>query len=550
MRGGFPLARCTLNQIRVSRMEFSLTGFARVLTLVLPTVAALLAQGGGAGADAPQPPKPARDAFEKASKAAQNQKTDDALRNYRKAVELCPAYAEAWCALGKLQLAQNQLDEARTSLAAAIKSDPDYVEPYRTLTVLENKAKNWTELVAVTDRLLKLNPAANWQAYFFNAVGNYNAQNFDAAEKSAREILRYDTQHKFPTASQLLGGILARRGDYAGAAEQYREYLKWKPDGPDSEAMRAMLAEIEKHAPPAQPDLPSSTTFRVDTNLALVRFQVIPQKGQFVTDLRPEDIEIREDGVPQRVGLFEGGRFYPRTVPLEISLLFDCSGSVQDAGTLDPHVFDESLLKEFENVAIAIYGFSEHLIRVTGPTRDGPRLMKAMEAVDAIPSGDTPLFGSIAETARDAVSLGGNATRMMVIFSDGESTRLGDVVRSAEAVQTALEFGMALCPVMLAAPPGNQTNPDPNSEWELRKLQSIGSFMNLAHATGGQGFNAVATTDVLPSILKSLAQHVRFDYVVGFYPSSSGGRKKHKVEVVLRSKSRGEILGGSRVLVH
>ena len=222
MRERFPLARCTLNQIRVSKTEFSLIGFARILTLVLAAVAALLAQGGGAGADAPEAPKPARDAFDKASKAAQNQKTDDALRNYRKAVELYPAYAEAWCALGKLQLAQNQLDEARTSLAAAIKSDPNYAEPYKTLAVLENKAKNWTELVAVTDRLLKLNPAANWQAYFFNAVGNYNAQNLDAAEKSAREVLRYDTQHKFPTASQLLGGIFARRGDYAGAAEQYR----------------------------------------------------------------------------------------------------------------------------------------------------------------------------------------------------------------------------------------------------------------------------------------------------------------------------------------
>lgn len=349
----------------------------------------------------------------------------------------------------------------------------------------------------------------------------------------------------------MLGGILARRGDFAGAAEQYREYLKWKPDGPDSQAMRAMLAETEKHAPPVQPDLPSSTTtFRVDTNLALVRFQVIPQKGQFVTDLRPEDVEIREDGVPQPVGLFEGGRFYPRTVPLEISLLFDCSGSVQEAGNLDAHVFDESLLKEFENVAISIYGFSEHLTRLTGPTRDGPRLMKAMEAVDALPSGDTPLFGSIAETARDAVSLGGNATRMMVIFSDGESTRLGDLARSDEAVQTALELGMALCPVMLAEPPGNGVDPDPGSEWQLHRLQSIGRFMNLARATGGQGFNAISTTDVLPSILKSLAQHVRYDYVVGFYPSSSGGRKKHKVEVVWRSKSRGDIVGGSRILVH
>jgi VWFA-related protein len=288
----------------------------------------------------------------------------------------------------------------------------------------------------------------------------------------------------------------------------------------------------------------------VDANLALVRFQVIPQKGQFVTDLRPEDIEIREDGIPQQIGLFEGGRFYPHTVPLEIALLFDCSGSVQFAGTLDPHVFDENLLKEYENVDIAIYAFSDDLVRLTRPTRDGPALMKAMEAVRLVPAGDTPLFGDIAETASDAASIGGNATRMMVIFSDGESTRQGDSPRAAEAIQVAQELGMALCPVMLPQPPVAQIDTVSNGEWELRKLQSIGSFMKLASATGGQAFDAVSTKDVLPTILKSLANHVRYDYVVGFYPASSGGRKRHKIEVILRSKNRGEIVGGFRTLVH
>src|SRR5438270_10784046 len=80
-------------------------------------------------------------------------------------------------------------------------------------------------------------------------------------------------------------------------------------------------------------------TFRVDTKLALVRFQVSPKRGEFVTDLRAEDIEIREDGVPQEIALFEGGRFYPRRTPVEVALLFDCSLSVQEAGKLNANVF-------------------------------------------------------------------------------------------------------------------------------------------------------------------------------------------------------------------
>jgi hypothetical protein len=98
--------------------------------------------------------------------------------------------------------------------------------------------------------------------------------------------------------------------------------------------------------------------------------------------------------------------------------------------------------------------------------------------------------------------------------------------------------------------PGVRVDPRPQSEWELLKLQSIGSFMKLASATGGEAFDATGTRDVLPTILKSLANHVRYDYVAGFYPASSGGGKRHKIEVVLRSGDRGEMVGGVRTLVH
>jgi tetratricopeptide (TPR) repeat protein len=79
-----------------------------VLTRVFLTLAGMFVQAGAVGGVAAQtPPKAARDAFEKAAKAAQNKKTDQAVSNYQKAVALYPDYAEAWCELGKLQLAQN-----------------------------------------------------------------------------------------------------------------------------------------------------------------------------------------------------------------------------------------------------------------------------------------------------------------------------------------------------------------------------------------------------------------------------------------------------------
>jgi VWFA-related protein len=310
-------------------------------------------------------------------------------------------------------------------------------------------------------------------------------------------------------------------------------------------------------------DLSALPTFRAETKLALVRFRLAPKRGRLVTDLGPDDIEIREDGVVQKTSLFEGGRLYPLKSPLEISLLFDCSGSVQQAGTLDPHVFQTSLLNEYENISIGIFGFADTFVRLTSPTRDPVALQRAMNAVATVPTGGTPLFEHIANTIRDIASTPTTASRMLLIFSDGESTRPGDDGRVSEAVAAALESGVTLNPVMLLRPMGGSQLPsaqqrapspaDPTAQPVPPRMQvetSVASFMRLAKDTGGQKFEVLlANQDVLPKILRELAARVRYEYVVGYYPQSGAGRKRRKVEVVLKRKDRGDLIGGYRTVV-
>ncbi len=260
------------------------------------------------------------------------------------------------------------------------------------------------------------------------------------------------------------------------------------------------------------------------------------------------------------MALFEGGRFYPRTVPLEITLLFDCSGSVQNAGSLDPNVFDKSLLDEYVNTKVAIYAFADELTRLTMPTRDGPALVKALSRVRGVKTGGTPLFASIAETARDSAASGESAVRILVIFSDGESTTPGDDGRDGEAIQAAQDRGIALYPVTLsnslAGEIGHRMGPnyDPigntSTSWEMRREVSVNKFQLLAAATGGLKFDMVSNADAVSSILKKMASQIQYDYVAGFYPSSSGWTKRRNVEVVLRDKDRGRIVGGTRSVVH
>jgi regulator of sirC expression with transglutaminase-like and TPR domain len=84
--------------------------------------------------------------------------------------------------------------------------------------------------------------------YIFNSVGQFNLQNMEAAERSARAALKLDPAHRFPDSSRMLGLILARRGDLEGAAEHLKAYLKLAPNAPEAQMAKDQLSRIERLA--------------------------------------------------------------------------------------------------------------------------------------------------------------------------------------------------------------------------------------------------------------------------------------------------------------
>jgi len=70
----------------------------------------------------------------------------------------------------------------------------------------------------------ELDPFDYPQEFFLNSVANYNLRNMDAAEKSALETERLDTEHHYPQASHLLASSWRKRQDYSGAAGEMRNY--------------------------------------------------------------------------------------------------------------------------------------------------------------------------------------------------------------------------------------------------------------------------------------------------------------------------------------
>ena len=78
------------------------------------------------------------------------------------------------------------------------------------------------------------------------------------------------------------------------------------------------------------------------------------------------------------------------------------------------------------------------------------------------------------------------------------------------------------------------------------------NFARLGELTGGMPFAPKAITlTVIRDILRSLVMEVRTEYVAGFTPDAPSDKpSRHKIEIHLRDASLGNVMGGSRTIVH
>jgi tetratricopeptide (TPR) repeat protein len=191
-------------------------------------------------------PNNAKKAYEKGLNEARKEKWENAEKELWKAVDIYPKYASAWYHLGNVQQKQKNFDAARNSYSQSLAADSRFVAPYQQLAEIYAREQKWPQVVDATDRLLRLNPVEFPQAWYYNAVGNYQLHNVPAAEKSIRETLAADTAHRISKAEYLLGLILAAKHDLTGAAEHLRAYIKLAPDAPEIDKVKQQLAEMEQ----------------------------------------------------------------------------------------------------------------------------------------------------------------------------------------------------------------------------------------------------------------------------------------------------------------
>jgi hypothetical protein len=196
-------------------------------------------------------PSNAMKAFEKARSDFLAQNNDGAEKNLKKAVQLYPAFAQAWLQLGELQ-GSSDPQAARDSYSKAMAADPKFILPYEQLAALAAQAEKWQDTLDNTSPALKLDPAGTPQLWYYDALAKFQLGKTDEAHVSAEEGLAIDPRHSVPNTEQLLAVILARQADYAGAVKHLKNSLTYLPPGPQADMVKQQIAQLETKVPAAK----------------------------------------------------------------------------------------------------------------------------------------------------------------------------------------------------------------------------------------------------------------------------------------------------------
>ena len=194
-------------------------------------------------------PPDARKEFDKGMAALSQGNAEEALQNLLKAVEICPTCAEAWYELGRLEAKQGRVPQAKEDFSRALDANPKYVQPHLGLAALASTEKDWPTLARYSAAVIELDPVGYPGVYIYQALAEYNLNHLDTAEKSLREELKCDLDHRYPEANYMLGNLLAERGDYEGAVGPLRTYIEQAPTGDYAIRARQQLGQLEKYAP-------------------------------------------------------------------------------------------------------------------------------------------------------------------------------------------------------------------------------------------------------------------------------------------------------------
>lgn len=213
-------------------------------------------------------------------------------------------------------------------------------------------------------------------------------------------------------------------------------------------------------------------------------------RGRPVAGLNADDFDVREDGVRQRISVFAEGDF-PLSAAVAVDSSFSMTGERLAVARAAARSFLGALRPEDQSMVMSIGG----KVNVLAPlSADRAAQVRALDALQSW--GTTSLHDAIIEAVDRLQPASGR--RALIVLSDGDD-RYSEATADA-VVQRARRSDVMVYPVALG-----------------RRMPVL--FTHLATVTGGRAFHERSTRR-LPETLRTIADELRRQYLIGYTPST------------------------------
>ena len=286
------------------------------------------------------------------------------------------------------------------------------------------------------------------------------------------------------------------------------------------------------------------STFHVKVDMVVLTFTVTDNKGKYVNGIRPKDLRIFEDEIPQKLSTFAEGNHAPlqvladnETRPLHagdpaaagageggavnlkadstgtnVFVLFDTSNYMYRGFVYASDAIADFIRGLDRADSIAVYTYSRNLNRAVPLNRD--RAMAIAGLRRAVAGDDSALYNSLLLTVRDAAKVPGR--KVVIVFSNGPDN--ASMVAPDDVRAVAEDEGIPIYVIST-----NEVSKD---------SVSSNIFKRISTRTGGKSYFA-KTWQKQVEAFESIREDLGNSYTVTYYPQPNPNEGFRKIHVDL-----------------
>lgn len=287
------------------------------------------------------------------------------------------------------------------------------------------------------------------------------------------------------------------------------------------------------------------STFHVKVDMVVLSFTVTDNKGKYVNGIKPKDLRIFEDEIPQKLSTFAEGNHAPlqvlannETRPLHggdsgpaeanvvnlradstgtnVFVLFDTSNYMYRGFVYASDAIADFIRGLDRADSIAVYTYSRNLNRAVPLNRDRALAIAGLRR--AVAGDDSALYNSLLLTVRDAAKVPGR--KVVIVFSNGPDN--ASMVAPDDVRAVAEDEGIPIYVIST-----NEVSKD---------AVSSNIFKRISTNTGGKSYFA-KTWQKQVEAFESIREDLGNSYTVTYYPQPNPNEGFRKIHVDLTDEA-------------